>query len=361
MGLNSVGRTEKVRGQLLAHDLDGLLVSQPENRFYLSGFSGSAGYLLVTSKRAVIATDFRYVEQVGIQCPDYELFRIAGKIEEWFLRLVGEAHVKRLGFESENVTVALAQQMTTLLGKAGVGTEFVPVDGLVESIRIIKEPGELELMRRAVWISDQAIEHVVAWVRPGMTERNVAWEIERFMREHGSQAVPFDLIVASGPNSALPHAQPSEREIRSGEPIVMDIGARVGGYASDITRTICIGKPDATFRKIYDVVLGAQLGALALVREGMTGEAADNLARAIIKEAGHGDAFGHSLGHGVGLAVHESPRLGPNAADILKSGMVFSIEPGVYLPGWGGVRIEDLGVLENGKIQVLSRASKMAE
>ncbi len=359
MGLNSLGRTEKLRCRLVEKELDGIFISQPENRFYLSGFSGSAGYLFVTPKLAVLATDFRYVEQSNIQAPDYEVFQTSGKVEEWFPRLVGQAHVKRLGVESENVTVAFIRQLTDALSKAGLEIELIPVDGLVESIRIIKEPEEIALISRAVEISDQAIAHVVAQIRPGMTEREVAWEIEKFMREQDSQPVPFDLIVASGPNSALPHAQPSERRISLGEPIVMDIGAKVGGYASDLTRTICIGRPDPTFKKIYDIVLGAQLGALALVKEGMTGEVADNLARIIIKEAGHGDAFGHSLGHGVGLAVHESPRLGPNSADVLKSGMVFSIEPGIYLPGWGGVRIEDLVTLEKGEIKVLSKAPKI--
>ncbi len=361
MGINSKGRTERVRGQLVKEGIDGLLVSQPENRFYLSGFSGSAGYLLITPQTAVLATDFRYVEQAGIQCPDYDLFRVSGKIEEWFPRLAGQTHLKRLGFESEYLTVSFVRQLTDALVKAGLEIELVPIDGLVESIRIIKEPAEIELIRRAVAISDAAIAHVVGWIQPGMTEKKVAWEIESFMREHDSQSVPFDLIVASGPNSALPHAQPSERAIQAGEPVVMDIGAKVEGYASDITRTICIGRPDSMFRKVYDVVLGAQLGALALVKEGMTGEAADNLARVIITEAGHGDAFGHSLGHGVGLAVHESPRLGPNSPDVLKSGMVFSIEPGIYLPGWGGVRIEDLVTLENGGIKVLSAAPKIAQ
>jgi Xaa-Pro aminopeptidase len=360
VGLNSTVRTDKIRTQLVAKQLDGILVSQPENRFYLSGFSGSAGYLLVTPQRAVLATDFRYVEQAGIQCPDYELFRISGKIEEWFPHLLGQSRLSRLGFESENVTVALVHLLTDALSKAGLGIELVPVDGLVESVRIVKEPEEIELILRAVRISDEAMAHVVAWIQPGMTEREVAWEIEKFMREHDSQSVPFDLIVASGPNSALPHAQPSDRKVCPGEPIVMDIGAKVGGYASDITRTICLGPPDPVFRRVYDVVLGAQLGAIALVKEGMTGEAADNLARVMISEAGYGDAFGHSLGHGVGLAVHESPRVGPNSPDILKSGMVFSIEPGIYLPGWGGVRIEDLTMLDSGRVRALSTAPKVA-
>ena len=193
-----------------------------------------------------------------------------------------------------------------------------------------------------------------------MTEKEVAWEIERFMREHQSQSVPFEVLVQSGPNSALPHAQPSDRKIGPGEPVVMDIGAKVEGYASDLTRTVCVGKPDAQFKKVYDTVLAAQLAAVALIKEGMTGEHADSLARIVIKEAGHGDAFGHSLGHGVGLAVHEAPRLGPNSTDVLKNSMIFSIEPGIYLPGWGGVRIEDLATLENGRIRVLSAAPKIS-
>jgi Xaa-Pro aminopeptidase len=359
MGLNSKGRTDNLRRKLAEKDLDGIFISQPENRFYLSGFNGSAGYLFITDKLAVLATDFRYVEQSKIQAPDYAVFQISGKVEEWFPKLVGSSDTRRLGFEADNITVSFGRQLTDALTKSGRNIELVPVDGLVETIRAVKEPGEIELISRAVKISDEAISHVVSVIRPGMTEKEVAWEIEKFMREHESQPVPFDLIVASGPNSALPHAQPSDRSIISGDPLVMDIGAKVGGYASDLTRTICVGRPDAMFRKVYDTVLGAQLAAIAMVKEGMTGDAADHLARIIIKEAGHGDKFGHSLGHGVGLAVHESPRLGPNSADVLKSGMVFSIEPGIYIPGWGGVRIEDLVTLENGKIKVLSKAPKI--
>ena len=164
--------------------------------------------------------------------------------------------------------------------------------------------------------------------------------------------------MASGPKAALPHARPSARTIQEGEPVLMDIGARINGYSSDITRTICLGQPDDNFKKVYDVVLGAQMTALELIKEGMTGEQADNLARAVIAEAGYAEAFGHALGHGVGLAAHEAPRLGPGAKDELVSGMVFTIEPGVYLPGWGGVRIEDLVVLQDGKLRVLSKARK---
>jgi Xaa-Pro aminopeptidase len=196
-------------------------------------------------------------------------------------------------------------------------------------------------------------------VRVGMSEQELAWEIEQFMRAEGSECLPFDVIVASGGNSALPHAKPSARVIDSGKPVVIDIGARVSGYSSDLTRTICLGAPDETFRKVYDVVLGAQLTAIAMTGEGMTGGEADRMARIVIEEAGYGEAFGHALGHGIGLNPHEAPRLGPNSAEPLASGMVFTIEPGIYITGWGGVRIEDTVVMEDGKIRVISKARKV--
>jgi Xaa-Pro aminopeptidase len=361
MGLNSARRTKTLRQSAADKGLDGLLISQPENRFYTSGFSGSAGYLFVTPNLAVLATDFRYVEQSRLQAPDYEVFQISGKVEEWFPKLVGQAGLNRLGFESDNVSVAFARQLSDALAKAGLKIELVPVDGLVEAIRVIKEAEEIGLISKAVKISDQAMTHIIAFIQAGMTEKAVAWEIEKYMREHDSQSVPFEVLVQSGPNSALPHAQPSDRRIGVGEPVVMDIGAKVGWYASDLTRTICVGKPDGQFKKIYDTVLGAQLAAIALIKQEMTGDQADGFARIVIKESGHGNHFGHSLGHGVGLAVHEAPRLGPNSTDVLKNGMVFSIEPGIYLPGWGGVRIEDLAMLEEGKIKVLSSAPKIGK
>ncbi|MFC1915025.1 M24 family metallopeptidase, partial [Chloroflexota bacterium] len=196
-------------------------------------------------------------------------------------------------------------------------------------------------------------------LRSGMSEKEVSWEMESYLREHGSEAIPFDIIVASGPNSALPHAKPSTRVIESGEPVLIDIGAKVEGYSSDLSRTICAGSPDSTFSKVYQAVLAAQSAAITQIEEGMTGEQADSFARTVIARAGYGDAFGHSLGHGIGLAPHESPRLGPNSTDELASGMVFTIEPGIYLPGWGGVRIEDTVVMENGKIKLISKAGKI--
>ena len=187
-----------------------------------------------------------------------------------------------------------------------------------------------------------------------MTEKEIAWALEKYMREAGSQSIPFEIIVGAGPNGALPHAQPSDRPIAAHEPIVIDMGANFGGYSSDLTRTICLGKPDETFIKIYSIVQKAQEAAINGIREGMSGIQADSLARDIIKEAGYNEMFGHGLGHGVGLATHDpAPRLSYLSNDVLANGMVFSIEPGIYLPEWGGVRIEDLAMLENGKVKLI--------
>ncbi|MFC2070684.1 M24 family metallopeptidase [Chloroflexota bacterium] len=358
MSLKITNRLEKLRRSLSKKELEGILISQPKNRYYLSGFNGSAGYLLITQKETVLATDFRYVEQVKTQSPDYELLQITGNLSEWFAQLVTDLNLKRLGFESGDITHDLYKQLTESLSKVKSGLQLFPVDGLVESLRAIKEPEEIELITGAVEITDKAFEYIEDTIHPGMTEKEVAWELEKFHREHGSQALPFEIIVASGPNAALPHARPTERKINTGEPVVIDMGGRIEGYCSDFTRTICLGEPDDTFRKVYDTVLGAQLAAEALIKDGMTGMEADSFARTVIEETGYAEAFGHSLGHGVGLAEHEQPRLGPKSEDILLPGMVFSIEPGIYLPGWGGVRIEDLAVMEKDTLIVLTKSEK---
>ncbi|MFQ6121932.1 MAG: M24 family metallopeptidase [Dehalococcoidales bacterium] len=357
MKINS--RLEKLRQKLSEKEIDAILISQPENRYYLSGFAGSSGFLLITPQKATLATDFRYLEQAKTQAPDYEIFQITNDIADWFPRLIAESGLKRLGFEAGHITFAMYQQLNDIVKGMQSLPKLIPLDGLVESFRMIKEPEEVELIIKAAEIGDNAFTYIEDVIQAGMNEKEVAWEIEKFMRENGSQAVPFDIIVASGPNSALPHAKPSQRTIKSGEPIVIDIGAKFDGYSSDLSRTICLGTPDDTFKKVYDIVLGAQLTVMAIIKEGMTGEQVDRLAREVVKEAGYGEAFGHALGHGVGLAPHELPRLGADSTEALISGMVFTIEPGIYLPGWGGVRIEDLVVMEDGKVRVISKARKV--
>jgi len=352
-------RLQKLRQNFAEKNIDAIFVSQPENRHYLSGFDGSSGFLLITAQKAILATDFRYIEQARAQAPDYKIFRITNSITDWFSRLVDGLSVKRLGFEARHITFTMHHQLRDILNEKQFLLKLVAVNGLIESLRAVKEPEEIELIKKAVAISDAAYEYIEGMIQTGMTEKHVAWEIEKFLRENGSQPIPFDIIVASGPNSALPHARPSERTINYGEPIVIDMGAKFDGYASDLSRTICLGIPDDNFKKVYDTVLDAQLTAVSIITEGMTGEQADSSARAVIERAGYAEAFGHALGHGIGLAPHESPRLGPGAVEPLTSGMVFTVEPGIYLPGWGGVRIEDTVVIENGKAKLISKARKV--
>ena len=273
-------------------------------------------------------------------------------------QLASELGFKQMGFEADETTFSGYHQLCDILDGNHYQIELVPTTGMVESIRAVKEPDELDCIAKAAEFADSAFEYAKSIIFPGITERNAAWELEKFLREEGSETIPFDIIVASGPNSALPHAKPSERVIRRGEPIIIDMGAKMNGYCSDLSRTLCFGEGDETLGKIYDIALGAQLTALAAIEAGMNGSQSDKLARTVIDQASYSDLFGHALGHGVGLSAHESPRLGPDSPDMLTNGMVFTIEPGIYLPGWGGVRIEDTVVLENNKIRSLTKADK---
>ncbi len=347
-------RLEKLRRKIASDGLDAILISQGENRRYLSGFTGSAGFLLISEKSAILATDFRYTEQAKNQASDFDIARIEGEMQKWFPKLISSLDAKRIGFEANDLSFSTYQQLMTAAGEK----ELVPTEGFVESLRAIKDDKELELITTAVEISDAAFNEVASTICPGMTEKQVAWELEKAMRQNGSEPMPFEIIVASGPNAALAHHKPTERTILQGEPVIIDMGARIEGYSSDLSRTICLGNQDEVFGKIYHLVLRAQLAAIAAVEAGMSGEEADGLARTVIEQGGYGDNFGHGLGHGVGLAPHEQPRLGKGSKDILTEGMVFTIEPGIYISGWGGVRIEDTAVLENGKTRVLSKAKK---
>ena len=341
--------------------VDALLISQPENRFYLSGFTGSAGYLMLTTRETILAVDFRYVEQAKRESPGFNLFEIKGRMTEWMQQLLDEIEVQNIGFESDHITFYLYHELSNILSKVRPDIQLVPLNGVVDKLRAVKDETEIDLIQRAAMIADLAFDNVTAGLTPGITEKELAWRLEKTMRETGSQGMPFDVIVAAGTNSALPHAKPSDRVIKTGEPIVIDMGAVYGGYSSDLTRTICLGEPDATFQKIYGIVLRAQQKAIDGIVAGMDGFDADNIARNVIFQAGYNEKFGHSLGHGVGLLTHDpSPRLSPQASkEPLLNGMVFSIEPGIYLPEWGGVRIEDLVTLQNDKIKLLSRARKM--
>ena len=351
-------RLQRLRDRLKEDGLDSILISSGENRRYLSGFTGSAGHLLVSADDAVLATDFRYVEQAGRQSPDFRVERIGRG--PWFPKLAAELGVKRVGFESDDVTVAAHSALQKSLDESETEKpEMVSTAEVVQKLRAVKDKSELELITRAVAISDEAMDHVAPTIEPGMTEGAVAWELERTMRELGAESVSFEVIVGAGPNGALPHHRADDTVINAGDAVVIDMGASYEGYCSDLTRTHVVGDPDDKFKRVYDTVLRAQLAAEEKVTAGTTGAEADAIARDIITEAGYGEEFGHSLGHGVGLAVHEHPRVGAKSEDLLEDGTVFTIEPGIYLSGWGGVRIEDMVVMENGRARVLSKAAKL--
>jgi Xaa-Pro aminopeptidase len=352
-------RVTALRDKMSAQGLDALLITRPENQYYLSGFSGGEyldATLLLSAEQAWIATDSRYYEDVKQRAPEFKLLEAGYDRNKPLADFAAEVKPKTMGFEATHLTVATLKDWNKVARKAGF--KLVPTKGLVEELRIVKEPGELELIQRAVELTDRAFAHFCSVVKPGMTEKQAAWIIEKFMRENGADKVAFDLIVASGPNGALPHAIPGDRVIQRGEPIVVDIGCRIQRYHSDLTRTICLGEPaDSQFWKVYNTVLKAQEHAEKKIRAGVKGKRADAFARNVIAKSEF-EPFGHGLGHGVGLAVHEGPRASKLSKDVYRAGMTLTIEPGIYIPGWGGVRIEDLVVIRDDGVQVLSQASK---
>ncbi|MCP4544006.1 MAG: aminopeptidase P family protein [Chloroflexi bacterium] len=350
-------RLEKLRKKLGDENLDAILITNAANRRYMSGFTGSTGTLVISQDHALLATDFRYYEQVEKNAPDFELAQVTTKFADLLPDLVGQVACQRLGFESEDVTFALHRELSDALPD---GVELVPTTEIVEEIRAEKDDGELVSLQRAIDLTDAAYVHIAASMQPGMTEREVAWELESFMRTHGAEELAF-IQVGSGPNGAMPHAVLSDRKIEIGSPIVIDMGAVVGGYRSDLTRTIALGEASAQYTEVYEIVRQAHEAAVQGVRPGMTGKEADALARDVIKKAGYGDKFGHGLGHGVGLVIHERPWVShrrDGGKDRLRAGMVFTIEPGIYLPGEFGVRLEDIVILREDGAQMLSHAPK---
>ncbi len=336
-----------------------MFISNTHNRRYLSGFIGSAGYLFISEQDAVLATDFRYTEQAGDQATGFEISQIQGRLSEWFPSILSDLGVKKVGFEADDLTVSAFKMFEDAVNDSSAEVVFEPTSGKTAQLRALKDASEIALMQRAIDIGDQAFEQTAALMVPGMTEKEAAWEFEKAIRELGAECLSFDTIAAAGPNAAHPHHQTGDTKLREGETIVFDCGATYQGYCSDLTRTVVLGDADDEIARIYSIVLEAQEAAIEQVEAGIMGGEADAIARKIIDAAGYGDMFGHSLGHGLGLQVHEEPNVGPRGNTTLENGMPFTIEPGIYIPDWGGVRIEDVVVLEDGKARVLSNAEKM--
>ncbi len=354
-------RLKSLRKRLRVGPFDAIWIVQPENRRYLSGFRAadtqlneSSGSLLINNRKALLITDSRYSVQVSKEAPDFEVVTQRGDVKDELIRQLICLRTKRLGFEENHLIWNIHNQLLKMLNKLSPPVKLVPSKGMVEEMRIIKDPAEIRIMKRASDIMSKVLSETIKDLQPGKREIEIAREIENRALKAGADALAFDLIVASGPNAALPHAVPTKRKIRRNEPIIFDVGVKVEGYCCDMTRTVFLDNPKPLFRKIYRTVRRAQQAAMEYVRPGELSTKPDSIARDIIREAGFGDYFGHSLGHGVGLATHEAPSLSPRNPVRLEEGMVVTVEPGIYIPGKGGVRLEEMVVIEKNGPRILT-------
>jgi len=346
-------RLEQLR-LALPEGVDALLTLRPDNRTYISGFTGSNAYVVVGREVAMLLTDFRYVEQATLECPNFVVSDYAPELTDSLNEALRAANIKALAFESDFVTVSQYEMLKTKLT-----VELVPTTGLVEKLRQTKDEGEILAMQKAAYIAEAALAEVLPLIAVGVSEKYIAMNLEFTLKRLGSERLPFDIIAASGPRSSLPHGRASERLITAGDFLTLDFGAVYNGYCCDMTRTFVVGaEPTPEQNKVYGTVLEAQEAALAAVLPGMLGRELDQVARAIITARGYGERFGHGLGHGVGRAVHEGPSGGSKSEDKYLPGMVITIEPGIYLPEWGGVRIEDMVLITEGGYQNFNSYTK---
>ncbi|MBU0990672.1 MAG: aminopeptidase P family protein, partial [Proteobacteria bacterium] len=343
-------------------DCHTIWIIQPENRRYLSGFKAgdtqfteSSGSLLINETRCLLLTDSRYTLEAKKGALDFEVQTIRQDLVDVFPGLVQGMGTGKLGFEEGYLTWGLHRRLNEKLEALSPRIDLVPLNGVVEEMREVKDTREIKAIGAAADLISEILNEIIANLRPGMTEKEVAWEIGVLARDGGAEALAFPPIVASGPNSALPHAVPSDRKLRRKEPVIIDAGVRLNGYCSDITRTIFLEGPGPDFRTIYRTVRQAQSAAIEEIRPLVDSTHIDGVARDVIREAGFGEYFGHGLGHGVGLATHERPRIGPRNPVKLKKGTVITIEPGIYIPGRGGVRLEEMVLIDDNGPRILTR------
>lgn len=349
-------RRDKLCSLLRKEKLNALLITNFTNVSYLTGFSGDDSYVLVTPQQCIMLSDQRYTTQLEEECPDLEL-EIRGpgkKMLSSVASLLAKLKISKVGFESNSMTVALHSALDAALPKC----ELIATDGWVEQLRMLKDRDEVASTRRACDIARRTFEVVRATLTPNMTELQVAADLEYHARRFGGKCMSFPSIVAVGPRAALPHASPTAQRLDADDFVLIDWGVNEGQYMSDLTRILVTGRILPKLRKIYDIVLKAQLAGIKAIKPGVTAQSVDNAARSVISKAGHGKHFGHSLGHGTGLEIHEAPRLGTGQETILKPGMIVTVEPGIYLPGWGGVRIEDDVLVTRSGHEVLTSVPK---
>ncbi len=347
-------RIDKLRKILSKSDIDTIFISSKDNIKYYSGFTGTLAFLLISETNAVIVTDSRYTIRAQEECPDYKIYKLKSG-DNWIKNSTIQIKAKTIGFEGNQLSVNMLNQLKE---RSENNLNWKDFSNEITHQRVIKSESEIKLIDEVISISDKAFNNVSKIISVGMTEKEIAWEMEKEMRNLGADSISFDTIVASGLNGAKPHHSPTDKEIMNDEAITIDMGAKLNGYCSDLTRTIFIGNPDEKFKKIYNIVLRSQLISLETAKEGMSGEEIDKISRDIISNEGFGENFGHSLGHGVGLEVHENPGVGPNSKNKIEPGMIYTIEPGIYIEGWGGIRIEDMVLMTDNGNKLLSHADK---
>lgn len=347
-------RLNTFRNKLKDLKIDGALITKRENYMYLSGFSGSSANLLITDKKAYLLTDFRYVEQAAKQAPLFEIVQHKSNILDTIYEIVNSEGIKKLGFEDQSVTYCQYKEYSEKLKN----TELFSIGSVVDDLRAIKDEQEIEIINKAVEIADKAFEQVLKIIKPGITELDVAAELEYKMKKLGASGASFETIVASGIRSSMPHGIASEKKLELGDTITMDFGAMYNHYCSDMTRTVFLGQPKVEMIEIYKIVLNAQLTSEKGAIKGRTGKEVDKIARDIIYRNGYEGKFGHGLGHGLGLEIHESPRLSVGGDKVLENNMAVTIEPGIYVEGLGGVRIEDTIIIRDDNPRVLTKSAK---
>lgn len=335
----------------LVKDNEAVLISSYPNVFYYSGFTSSDAELLITHSERYIITDSRYTIQARSEAPDFELYDIKNGYDNLFSRISGTL----IGFEEDEISVSRYRRLKKRLKS---GQEFVEMQKLVSGPRKIKDRGEIKKIAEAERLGDEAFSYVLPKIRAGVTEREIALELEFFMKRNGASALSFDTIAASGKRSAMPHGAATDKIIERGDFLTLDFGCVFEGYCSDMTRTVVIGEADARQREIYETVLAAQKAAIDAIEAGKSCAGIDAVARRVISDAGYGKNFGHGLGHSVGIEIHENPSFSPKCSETVKNGHVITVEPGIYIEDFGGVRIEDLIVVEDGKARNLTSSEK---
>lgn len=346
-------RINRLREKMSEEGIQSFLITSPYNLRYLTNFTGTTGWALITQNKAYFITDFRYTEQAAKQCVGYEIVKNVDPLPVEVARLINGLDLKNVAFEEEHVSYALYLTLEEL-----IDSELIGIAGMIEELREVKDEEEIATIKKACEIADAAFAHIREFITPGKTEIEVANELDFYMRSLGATGVSFDTIVASGLRSAMPHGVASDKVIEHGDFVTLDYGCYYNGYVSDMTRTVSVGQPSEKLAEIYDIVLTAQLKVIEAARPGISGVELDAVARDYITEKGYGEAFGHSTGHGIGLEIHEGPNVSRLADKKFVPGNVITDEPGIYLPGIGGVRIEDDLLITESGCEILTKSPK---